>query len=151
VIDSEEKKREDGRHCTSPKDLPFRRRRVDGFGDGDGDYFRGSNRNDVVDSRCRCDVERSNQKGILLERYRVADWSMDEDPESRWREDYVNLGPKRESDGDMMRRTTTSRDCGSTCLAEDSRRGKLDLGNDDRGSTHLAERKLMEETGSGKR
>jgi hypothetical protein len=131
VVDSEEKNREDGKQCASPRNLPFGWRRVDGLGDGDGDYFRGSNRNDDVDSRWRCDVERSNQKGILFERYSIAisDWSMNEDPESRRQEDHVNLGPKRESDGDMMRRMAASRDRGNTRLAEDRQQGKPELGN----------------------
>jgi hypothetical protein len=56
------------------------RRRVDGLGDDNENYFRGSYRNDVVDCRWRCDVGRNDQEGILLEEYHVADWSMNEGP-----------------------------------------------------------------------
>jgi hypothetical protein len=42
---------------------------------------------------------------MLLEEYHIADWSIEEDPESRRREDRVDLRPQRESEEDMMQMT----------------------------------------------
>jgi hypothetical protein len=56
----------------------------------------------------------------------------------RRRKGHVNFGPMDRPDGNMMQRTTGTREYESIRWADGSRRGKSDLDNEDQRSTHLA-------------
>jgi hypothetical protein len=62
-------------------DLPLWRGGADGPGNGDGGYFRDPNETDVDGSRWRRDVGKCGRDEMLLEEYRIADWSIEEDSE----------------------------------------------------------------------